>query len=110
LPTLTLQGFDGRRLADLFARLARAGGGRRVIYRNARTGATVLPEPEALASGELEVSRELRQLAAHCRGNPAVAWRYWRQRLRTEPESDQGQPARDRNRAAPKRQGRISCG
>jgi hypothetical protein len=48
----------------------------------------VLPEPEALASGEVEISREIGQLAAHCRGNPGVAWAYWRKRLRAEPESD----------------------
>jgi hypothetical protein len=88
LSTLTLQAFDGRRLTELFVGLSRAKAGRPLRFRNARTGANVLPEPEALVSGEVEISREIGQLAAHCRGNPGVAWAYWRKRLRAEPESD----------------------
>lgn len=86
LQALTLGAFDGHRLADLFLRLSRADGGRPLNVRNARTGASVLPEPEALAAGEVEIGKELKQLAAHCRGNPGIAWRYWRRRLRAEPE------------------------
>lgn len=91
LPALTLQAFDGRRLTELFLRLSLANGAGEVRFRNARTGASVLPEPEALESGTFDVSRELKQLAAHCRGNPGIAWRYWRQRLRAEPESEEAE-------------------
>jgi hypothetical protein len=91
LPALTLQAFDGRRLTELFLRLSLSNGAGAVRFRNARTGASVLPDPEALESGSFDVSRELRQLAAHCRGNPGIAWRYWRQRLRAEPESEEAE-------------------
>ncbi|MGE5155139.1 MAG: hypothetical protein ACM3ST_14125 [Bdellovibrio bacteriovorus] len=101
LPTLTLQAFDGRRLTELFIELSRAQGGRPLRFRNARTGAAVLPTPEALAEGKMEISRELRQLAAHCRGNPGVAWRYWRQRLRAEPESDPDTPPANPDQGSP---------
>ena len=31
----------------------------------------------------------MRQLAAHCRGNPGLAWHYWRKQLRTEPDHEE---------------------
>lgn len=101
LPTLTLQAFDGRRLADLFIRLSGAAPGGPVTFRNACTGAPVLPDPELLAAGEAEIGRELKQLAVHCRGNPGLAWAYWRKRLRAEPETEEADRADGPEQSSP---------
>lgn len=72
----TLQAFDGERLARLFGEAARRGAPVPTI-RSVRSGEPVLGDDDAVAS------RDLRQLAAHCRGQPGLAWHYWRSRLRT---------------------------
>lgn len=89
LSALTVQAFDGRRLAALLAPPSPAEGHRALRIRNARTGACVLPEPAVRESGDFEVSKELEQLAARSRGNPGVAWMRWRERLRAEPDPEQ---------------------
>ncbi|MFZ7111530.1 MAG: hypothetical protein ACOWYE_07590 [Desulfatiglandales bacterium] len=84
---LTLQSFDGLRLAHLLAYLTVAGSSEAVCYRNARTGKAILTVP----SGVDEAGPEVVQLAALCRGNFAIAVHYWLARLRAEPEVDESQ-------------------
>jgi hypothetical protein len=86
---LTLQSFDGRRLADYFIRTKMVLANRRIRFCNARTGASLILESESTEGGSSDVGAELRQLAAHCRGNLGVAWKYWRERLRAEPDPAQ---------------------
>ncbi len=86
---LTLQAFDGRRLADYFIRARVVSGTHRIRFCNARSGQDLIPANESGNEGGVDVSAELRQLAAHCRGNLGVAWKYWRECLRAEPESEQ---------------------
>lgn len=96
-PALTLQAFDGAALADLFVKpKARPGARHETRFLSASSGESLLPEKTQTASrGEPSESKlgktssELRQLAAHCRGNPGLAWHYWRKQLRSEPEHDQ---------------------
>ena len=78
---LTLQAFDGEALSSLFARLA-APRRRRLRFRNAHSGRETLAVPR----DDDAVGEQLLSLAAHCRGNPGVAWTYWRSSLRAEPE------------------------
>lgn len=87
VPTLTLQAFDGRRLARYFFQATCRDIEPRPRVCNASTGRSVLPDEEALAADDFEASSELRQLAAHCRGNLGTAWKYWRTRLRAEGEA-----------------------
>jgi hypothetical protein len=89
---LTLQAFDAAALGRLFARLAAPRGQRHLRFRNARTGGEALAVPAA----EGAASDELIQLAAHCRGNPAVARSYWRERLRSEPDDQADEQAEQR--------------
>lgn len=83
---LTLQAFDGDRLSRLFSGEEEvAGRKRRVRFLNAKTGKTILcvpPEPER------EISSELTQLAARCRGNFGTAMVYWSRILRAEPDEE----------------------
>ncbi|WP_139839803.1 hypothetical protein [Oceanibacterium hippocampi] len=81
---LTLEAFDGTRLARLFSLLAAPEGGRQLSFRHARTGRETLAVPAA----DNHTSDELIRLAAHCRGNPGTARSYWRARLRAEPETE----------------------
>jgi hypothetical protein len=97
---LTLQAFDGSVLKCLFPRLTASTGSRTVCYRNAKSGEAILTVP----SDEMEVSAQLVQLAAYCRGNVGLALDYWRSRLRTEPEVDTSQPEA-RRQMEEKRQG-----
>lgn len=78
---LTLQAFDGEALSALFARLA-APRRRRLRFRNAHSGRETLAVPR----DDDSVGEQILSLAAHCRGNPGVAWSYWRSSLRAEPE------------------------
>ncbi|MBR0566974.1 hypothetical protein J5J83_12700 [Azoarcus sp. L1K30] len=80
---LTLQAFDGPRLARLLAQLADVDGQRQLLFRNARSGNTALTVPH---DGDT-ASEEVAQLAAHCRGNVGTARDYWRQRLRAVSDS-----------------------
>ena len=94
----TLQAFDANRLAVHLLNPASAGAGHGLWVRNARTGEDVLPLGDV--EGGVPASDEMRRLAAHCRDNPGIAWRYWRSHLRTEPDpsaadidAENGQPA-----------------
>lgn len=84
---LALQAFDGRALARYFMVSSLGDGETKVRFRNARTGEPLLCSASEKTGAKEEVSRELQQLAAHCRGNVAIAREYWRKRLRTEPET-----------------------
>ena len=89
---LTLQGFDGSALAEHFIRPF-CSGVHAVEFRSARSGKPLLPEPDSDGEDrDAAIAPELRQLAAHVRGNPGLAWHYWRERLRSAP---QAQPAQD---------------
>ena len=81
---LTLQALDGVRLQRLLVSLSPPSRGRKLVFRNARSGHLALQVP----SEDQAISDEITQLAAHCRGNAIVAREYWRQRLRTEPDDD----------------------
>ncbi|UHD16569.1 hypothetical protein [Thiocapsa bogorovii] len=95
IKVLTLQGFDGRSLGMYFLESALADLNNRVRFCNAKTGETLLPDPDADSErdasdqDEFPVSGELRRLAAHCRGNLGIARTYWRSRLRAEPDNDE---------------------
>jgi len=86
---LVFQAFDGQALTRYFTVSSRAGGEKQVRFLNARTGEPLLSRSGEKTGTKEEVSRELQQLAAHCRGNVAIARQYWRKRLRTAPESEQ---------------------
>lgn len=71
---LTLQAFDGERLARLFTSKRDAGGHNNCVrFLNAKTGKTILCSPP---EQESEISSELNQLAARCRGNFGMALAY----------------------------------
>jgi len=73
----TLKPFDGADLDRYFAAAARHGCGHVPRILSVRNGESVLLSGEEGAAP----SQELRQLAAHCRGQLGLAWHYWRQRL-----------------------------
>ncbi len=83
---LTLQAFDGARLSRYFAESTSAQSRARLQFRDARNGRAVLSVP---AEANDEVSAQINDLAAHCRGNVGMARWYWRERLRSEPEKDE---------------------
>ncbi len=93
---LTLQAFDGEKLTRFFFHLAEAGMQEQICFRNAGNGNRVIPSFEEMDGGGYTISRELKQLAAHCRGNPGTAWTYWRRRLRSEPDEG-GNAAAEKN-------------
>ncbi len=97
---LALHAFDGRALARYFMVSSLADGEKQVCFLNARTGEPLLSRSGEETGAEEEVSRELQQLAAHCRGNVAIAREYWRKRLRTAPESEQA-PTHEADAASP---------
>lgn len=96
-PAMTLQAFDGPMLADYFVRGRTTPGSRNQIrFFSARSGEPLVPDEtqDAYAStgapsGDEQDLPEFRQLAAHCQGNPGLAWHYWRKQLRSEPETEQ---------------------
>ncbi len=92
---LTLQPFDGLRLARLLAGLAAPVEPAGVYFRNARTGNDVLAVPRQPTADD-EISEDIARIAVHCRGNPGTARIYWRQSLRDVPElTEQAAPAAD---------------
>ena len=121
---LTLQAFDGEALAEHFVRPHGGEGG--IEFRSARSGKPLLPAatqsgeaaaghgaPSARGAAEevaeddtCQVAPELRQLAAHARGNPGLAWHYWRRRLCAAPEAQHAEAAAAGARDAQARAGR----
>ena len=82
---LTLQAFDGMRLARLFSSMVVPRLGKTIRFRHATSGQDLLTVP----SKEVVATSELIQLAARCRGNAGVAAHVWRERLRAAPEGDE---------------------
>lgn len=81
---VTLRAFDGERLTRYFSSTIRAALGEPQVIRAVGSGEPVLVDGE-----EAPTSRELRELAAHCRGQLGLAWHYWRARLCDEaPEGE----------------------
>jgi hypothetical protein len=82
---LTLQAFDGERLAALFRSLVSGDMRRPLRFRNAHSGKPVL-----LVDGAADEAggSDLQYLAARCRGNAGLARALWRARLRAEPDGD----------------------
>ncbi|MFU2487378.1 hypothetical protein [Thauera sp. WH-1] len=102
--TLTLQAFDGLALTRYLMRPDRG----HVRFLSARSGEPLMPEDAGGSDGNDRHAAEtacpeLRQLAAHCRGNPGLAWHYWRQRLRTAPEREQQAQAGEARHDTPQR-------
>lgn len=99
-PTLTLQAFDGLALTRYLMRPDRG----HVRFLSARSGEPLIPEDAGDSDdrqGAETACAELRQLAAHCRGNPGLAWHYWRARLRAAPERGQQSHAAEGHRDTP---------
>ncbi|WP_018916534.1 hypothetical protein [Vreelandella zhanjiangensis] len=92
-PAFTLQGMEGKQLADYFASIAYNGQNGLTVY-STRTGRQVLTsQPSAQkvaqeAERKASTHKELQRLAAHCRGHLGVAWHYWRKRLREPAQQD----------------------
>jgi hypothetical protein len=83
---LTLQAFDGERLARLFAHQSPHSVKQILHFLNVKTGKLILSTDE---QEKADFSPELHQLAAHCRGNVGLALYYWRKRLRDEPDEQE---------------------
>ena len=81
---VTLQAFDGSRFARLLMDMVTTRSQRTIHFRNASTGKDVLSVPSA----DVVVTEEMAELVARCRGNVGLALSHWRERLRTEPESE----------------------
>ncbi|HRP65661.1 MAG TPA: hypothetical protein PLF79_06290 [Thauera sp.] len=101
--TLTLQAFDGLALTRYLMHPDRG----QVRFLSARSGEPLMPEDAGDSGddrhGAETACPELRQLAAHCRGNPGLAWYYWRQRLRAAPEREQQAQAGEAHHDSPQR-------
>jgi hypothetical protein len=83
--TLTIQAFDQKKLSGFFYSLSNQSGKRQYLYRQSDNGKFVIsPEDQKQNSGEM--SNLLQSLAAYSRGNPGVAWEYWRTSTRLEPD------------------------
>lgn len=92
--TLTLQAFDGLALTRCLMPPDRS----HVRFLSARSGEPLMPACADDSDGDDRhgaetACPELRQLAAHCRGNPGLAWHYWRERLCAAPERERQSPA-----------------
>ncbi|MDX9834802.1 MAG: hypothetical protein RBT36_06230 [Desulfobulbus sp.] len=80
---LSIQAFDGNRLAQLFAAMATPRYGERIQFRNLNNGKDILTAPFA---EDEEVGTEIAELAAHSRGTAGLAAALWRRRLCAGPE------------------------
>ena len=90
LPTpsaMTLQAFDGKRLAALLRDLVTVEAPGQVHFCDARTGKRVLAVD---GEDDDDGGAELQSLAARCGGNAGLARELWRARLRAEPTSESG--------------------
>lgn len=81
---ITLQAFDANRLQCLLYGLMQSQSKTEIHCYNALNGQEITG-----ASGkEKQRQQEFVELAAHCRGNVAIATTYWRERLRYGPDED----------------------
>ncbi|MDY0292672.1 MAG: hypothetical protein RBR02_10105 [Desulfuromonadaceae bacterium] len=81
---LTLQAFDGARLTRLLRQLSVTHIRTPYTFKNASSGDTVLCAEDG---SDAQVSAAMVKLAVRTRGNVGLALRYWRDVLRSEPES-----------------------
>ena len=77
---LTLEAFDGWRLGAYFGQSLQSKKSKSIRICSARNGSDILSS-ENLISDQDDVCPELKELAAHCRGNIGTAWKYWREKL-----------------------------
>lgn len=111
-PALTLQALDGPALADYFLTPRPASDGlSQTRFHSARSGEPLrADETLAQANGNRSENTrkqslpEFRLLAARCRGNPGLAWHYWRKQLRSEPDQDQKDRCDDDEDSCPARE------
>jgi hypothetical protein len=84
----TLQSFSGHSLAHLLNQCVSPPEHTPIRFCQAKTGQEILrlPLPDTEAA---EVSDEMQKLAAHYRGNVALAWQAWERRLRSAPEKEE---------------------
>lgn len=82
---ITLQAFDARRLQCLLFELMKSRSKTEIHCYNAKNGKEITA---ASAEGEQQ-QKEFVELAAHCRGNVAIATTYWRESLRYRPDEDE---------------------
>ncbi len=83
--TLTIQAFDQEKLSEFFYSLSNQSGKRQFLYRQSDNGKFVIL-PKDQKQNSREMSNFLQSLAAYSRGNPGVAWEYWRTSPRLEPD------------------------
>jgi hypothetical protein len=95
----TLDALDQDNLQQWLGTLAAQGGGPQTLFRQADSGALVIPSASGVADRfavgkdtreqpgqtEPEPSPFLAELAAYARGNPGLAWHLWRHSLRVTP-------------------------
>lgn len=104
---LTLQAFDGPALANYFLSPEDDSDHRsQTRFLSTRSGKPLLPvsppnssQADGADSKHQNSLPELDQLAAHCRGNPGLAWHYWREQLRAAPDHVQQSRAKDKESA-----------
>ena len=86
-PALAAQGFDQQCLARWFQDSIAGSGMDRLVFRQADSGAYVLPPPaDMIGDKSIKTNDFLPILAAHGRGVPGIAHAIWRASLRTTPD------------------------
>jgi hypothetical protein len=89
---LTLQGLDGARLSRLLRQLSVARVRENFCFKSAGNGNTILcAEDDANARATAAITH----LAVRARGNVGLALHYWRDALRSEPESEEEQKSEE---------------
>ena len=97
----TLQALDGRAFEAHFLSDSS------VDFLSARNGKSLRNQDSKADASQAPVHAELVRLVAHCRGNPGVAWQYWRDHLRSAP--DAAQEVDDEAEQHPKKHGRRTA-
>lgn len=107
---LTLVAFDGSRLQHWFQILPASGGGSSFVFRQADDGSYVLPPADfetseggsddkvdegGFSGKKTKVSSFVQRIGARSRGNPLVAWAFWRHCLNIARGEDAGEEARE---------------
>ncbi|MGE4442627.1 MAG: hypothetical protein AB7D27_14225 [Desulfomicrobium sp.] len=76
---LTLEAFDGWRLGAYFGQPLQSKN-KSIRICSVRNGSDILSSENKISDQD-EACPELKELAAHCRGNIGTAWKYWREKL-----------------------------
>lgn len=84
-PAITLQAFDAERLQRLLVGLMKTQTKKALHCHSAKNGQVITSD----ASEGEQPPKEFAELAAHCRGNVAIATTYWRERLRHHSDKDE---------------------